>query len=131
MARNPQVPEEKRRTIEKDWSQQQSQTSKPAAYFGSTTMARLRSLALPTSTHSFPPMQHPITVRFLTFISTYLTSPNFRIDEMESFVNGHRERTRVHADKNQERDLMLSSAGGSLGRTGVSLPSHSPPHNIL
>ncbi|THU81950.1 hypothetical protein K435DRAFT_808673, partial [Dendrothele bispora CBS 962.96] len=42
-------------------------------------------LTLPTSTHAFPPVPHPLGT--LTLTSTYLSNPNFRIDELESLLS--------------------------------------------
>ncbi|KIK58073.1 hypothetical protein GYMLUDRAFT_45621 [Collybiopsis luxurians FD-317 M1] len=101
----------------------------------STVMHFGSPLALPTSTHVFPPIQHPLGNLILT--STYLSSPNFRIDERESLLSsrfmsmdtGTKEMEFTPTlVKNQQRDSMLSSAGGSLG-TRSSLP-RSPPREI-
>ncbi|KAF5378987.1 hypothetical protein D9757_009111 [Collybiopsis confluens] len=92
-------------------------------------------LALPTTTHSFPPIQHPLGTFSLT--GTYLSSPNFRIDERESLLSSRfmsmdtgmkgMEFTPTLV-KNQQRDSMIGSSGGSLG-TRSSLP-RSPPRDI-
>ncbi|THU78454.1 hypothetical protein K435DRAFT_973524 [Dendrothele bispora CBS 962.96] len=44
-----------------------------------------QTLTLPTSTHAFPPVPHPLGT--LTLTSTYLSHPNFRIDELESLLS--------------------------------------------
>ncbi|KAJ3901243.1 autophagy-related protein 13-domain-containing protein [Lentinula edodes] len=103
------------------------------------------SPALPTSTHTFPSIQHPIGTLNLT--TTYLTSPNFRVDELESLLSSRFMSMDTGGTKgmeftptlvkNQQRDSLLSSAGGSPGTrnrlasvTGASAP-HSPPRDIL
>ncbi|KAJ3989234.1 autophagy-related protein 13-domain-containing protein [Lentinula detonsa] len=96
--------------------------------------------ALPTSTHTFPPIQHPMGTLNLT--TTYITSPNFKIDDMESllslrFISMDTGGTKgmeftPTLVKNQQRDSLLSSAGGSLSTRSrlTSLP-RSPPRDIL
>ncbi|THU87964.1 hypothetical protein K435DRAFT_969697 [Dendrothele bispora CBS 962.96] len=44
-----------------------------------------QTLTLPTSTHAFPLVPHPLGT--LTLTSTYLSNPNLRIDELESLLN--------------------------------------------
>ncbi|THU87082.1 hypothetical protein K435DRAFT_355762 [Dendrothele bispora CBS 962.96] len=44
-----------------------------------------QTLTLPTSTHAFPPVPRPLGT--LTLTSTYLSNPNFRIDELESLLS--------------------------------------------
>ncbi|THU77504.1 hypothetical protein K435DRAFT_738407 [Dendrothele bispora CBS 962.96] len=44
-----------------------------------------QTLTLPMSTHTFPPVPHPLGT--LTLTSTYLSNPNFRIDKLESLLS--------------------------------------------
>ncbi|KAE9399269.1 hypothetical protein BT96DRAFT_939518 [Gymnopus androsaceus JB14] len=101
-----------------------------------TSVMRFDSLlALPTSTYNFQPIMHPMGT--LTVSSTYLTTPNFRLDELESLLSSRFMSMDTAKGieftptlvKNQQRDSMLSSAGRSTGTT-ASLP-RSPPRDIL
>ncbi|KAJ3966918.1 autophagy-related protein 13-domain-containing protein [Lentinula raphanica] len=99
--------------------------------------------ALPTTSDAFRPIQHPKGT--LNLSATYLTSPNFRIDEKESLLSSRFMSmdmggggTKGTTDfvptlvKNQQRDSLLSSAGGSLStRSRLSSLPRSPPRDIL
>lgn len=89
------------------------------------------SPALPYSTQTFPRVPHP--VGHFTLTTTYLTQPNFRLDELESLLssgllsldNGGPGGDFVPTlERNRQRDSITSSPGSLAVRT--SLPA-SPP----
>jgi autophagy-related protein 13 len=86
---------------------------------------------LPTDTHVFPAIPHPMGT--LSLSTRYLTSPNFQLDELESLLSsrflsldGGPEFTPTLA-KNQQRDSMSASPGSLPIRTAL---PRSPPSSI-
>ncbi|KAL0959076.1 hypothetical protein HGRIS_014375 [Hohenbuehelia grisea] len=93
-------------------------------------------IILPTNSHTFPSVPHPSGS--LTLVSTYLTSPHFQLDELESllssrFLAGDRKSqagVSIAAPpdpdvefvptlvKNQQRDSIASSAGTGYRESG-------------
>ncbi|KAL0567159.1 autophagy protein 13 [Marasmius crinis-equi] len=90
---------------------------------------------LSTSAHAFPSV--PLPMGSLTLTSTYLTTPNFKVDELESLLSSNFMSLDVGPEftptlvKNQQRDSLLSTHEGSPGSLPmrISLPL-SPPREI-
>ncbi|KAG7095008.1 hypothetical protein E1B28_005802 [Marasmius oreades] len=90
---------------------------------------------LSTSAHSFPSV--PLPMGTLTLTSTYLSTPNFKVDELESLLSSNFMSLDVGPEftptlvKNQQRDSLLSTHEGSPGSLPMrtSLPL-SPPREI-
>ncbi|KAF9261641.1 hypothetical protein L218DRAFT_905029 [Marasmius fiardii PR-910] len=91
---------------------------------------------LNTSAHSFPSV--PLPMGTLTLTSTYLSTPNFKVDELESLLSSNFMSLDVGPEftptlvKNQQRDSLLSTHEGSPGSLPMrtSLPL-SPPREIV
>ncbi|KAF4609477.1 hypothetical protein D9613_012304 [Agrocybe pediades] len=87
---------------------------------------------LPTSTHAFPPVSHLLGT--FTLSTTYLTTPDFQLDELESLLSSRFISLDLQGfiptlDKNKQRD---SITGSSLPTSsGIrSVMSRSPPKAI-
>lgn len=86
---------------------------------------------LPTQSHEFPSVPHPMGT--LSLSTTYLTSPNFQLDELESLLSSRFLSLDEGPEfvptlaKNQQRDSISSSPGSLPIRT--SLPK-SPPSSV-
>ncbi|KAI3607789.1 autophagy protein [Moniliophthora roreri] len=91
---------------------------------------------LPTSAHSFPSV--PLPMGSLTLTATYLSTPNFRLDDLESLLSSRFMNMDTGPEftptlvKNQQRDSLLSTHEGSPGSLPMrtSLPL-SPPRDIV
>ncbi|KII85697.1 hypothetical protein PLICRDRAFT_45046 [Plicaturopsis crispa FD-325 SS-3] len=87
---------------------------------------------LPTETHVFQSVPHPMGA--LALSATYLTSPNFQLDELESLLSSRFLSLDVGPEftptlaKNQQRDSVSGSPGSLPIRT--SLPQ-SPPSSVV
>lgn len=65
--------------------QPRASTSSDILSFSTATATSSTSPSLPTNTHQFPPI--PLTSGSLSLSTTYLTSPNFYLDDLESLLS--------------------------------------------
>jgi autophagy-related protein 13 len=88
---------------------------------------------LPTSTHTFPPVPH--LLGSFTLHTTYLSTPHFQLDELESllssrFISLDLEGFVPTLDKNKQRDS-LSGSSSLPNSSGIrSMLSRSPPKAV-
>ncbi|KDR79468.1 hypothetical protein GALMADRAFT_243561 [Galerina marginata CBS 339.88] len=109
-----------------------SETDRNILGFGARPSPTYRS-PLGTSTHTFPTVAH--LLGSFTLSTTYLTTPNFQLDELESllssrFISLDLEGFIPTLDKNRQRDSMSGSSSLPNSSGIRSVLSRSPPKAI-